>query len=218
MRSPWEKTIRDGKVKWVQRKTIEEEERDKRRVLLHEIYEKHPDHFHQIFDSSSKESSPPHSDSSKSESMDLPGLQVILVMIDARPSSDTEPSEPKQHQKELPPPKPPPIFRDPLPLVTEEPRKVFVFGAAQPPSPQPQAQPAPASLSPGNEDSRSWLQKAEAARLEADGSICDMPQPQPAPNSLSFDKEDGRTWSQRAEAARLEAKEIIQHSRAQHAL
>ena len=99
--------------------------RDKRRVLLHEIYEKHPDYFHQIFDSSSKESSPSHSDSSESKGMDLPDLRAILAMIDGQPSSDAELSEPEQHQKELPPPEPPPIFRDSLPPVTEEPRKVF---------------------------------------------------------------------------------------------
>ena len=101
-RSLWEKTIRDGKVEWVQRETIEEEERDERRVLLCKIYENDPNYFHQIFDSSSEESSPPRSGSSKSEGMDLPDLQAILAMIDARPSSDTELSEPEQHQKEPP--------------------------------------------------------------------------------------------------------------------
>ena len=45
-RSLWEKTIRDRKMKLVQHETTE---RDKRRVLLGEIYEKDPDYFHQIF-------------------------------------------------------------------------------------------------------------------------------------------------------------------------
>ena len=181
--------------------------------LLCDIYEKDPDHFHAIFDSSSEESSRPDSDSSESEG-GLPDLQAILAMIDTRPSSNTELSEPEQHQKELPPPEPPPTFRDPLPLITEEPRKVFVFGAARPPFLQPQPQPAPASWRPNEEDSRTWRQMARAARLEADECIRSMPQPQSAPASLNPDKKDGRTWSQRAEAAQLEAKESIQHSRA----
>ena len=89
-RSLGENMIRDGKVKWVQHETTEEEERDERRMLLCEIYEKDPDYFHQIFDSSSEESSPPHSDSIESKGMDLPNLQAIVAMIDTRPSSDTE--------------------------------------------------------------------------------------------------------------------------------
>ena len=52
----WEKTVRDGKVKWVQHEVTEEEVRDKRRALLHEIYEKDPDYFDQAFDSSNEES------------------------------------------------------------------------------------------------------------------------------------------------------------------
>ena len=199
----------------MQRETTEEEERDERKGLLREIYEKYPDDFHAVFDSSSEESSRPDSDSNESEGMGFPDLQVILDMIDARSSSNTELSEAEQHQKELPPPEPPPTFRDPLPPITEEPRKAFVFGATRLPSPQAQPQPVPASPSPGKEESRSWVQRAEAARLEANESISNMPQPQPAPTSPNLDKEDGRTWSQWAEAARLEAKESIQRSRAQ---
>ena len=98
--------------------------------------------------------------------------------------------------------------------ITEEPRKVFVFEVTRLPSPQAQPQPVPAIPSPSEEEGRSWVQRAEAVRLEANESISNMPQPQPAPTSPNFDREDGRTRSERAEAARLEAKESIQRSHA----
>ena len=67
----WEKTVSEGKVKWVQRAATEEEVMVKRRVLLHEMYQKDPDYFPQAFDSSSEESLTSVPGSNKSEDQEF---------------------------------------------------------------------------------------------------------------------------------------------------
>ena len=66
----------------MQHEATKEEERDKRRVLVHDTYKKDPDYFHLIFDSSSEELSTPGPDINESEDRDFLrelGRRIMII-------------------------------------------------------------------------------------------------------------------------------------------